>query len=52
MHKSFTAKPKHAARIYLYTAQSFTALTADPFSGARAIAAAQGFKGWRCSSGS
>ena len=45
MHKSFTAKPKHAARIYLYTAQTFTALTDDPFPGARAIAAAQGFKG-------
>jgi len=45
MHKSFTAKPKHAARIYLYTAQGFTALADDPFPGARAIAAAQGFRG-------
>ncbi|MDP1556977.1 MAG: leucyl aminopeptidase family protein [Hyphomonas sp.] len=45
MHKSFTAKPKHAARIYLYTAHSFTALADDPFPGARAIAAAQAFTG-------
>ena len=44
MHKSFTAEPEHAARIYLYTAQTFTALTDDPFPGARAIAAAQSFK--------
>ncbi len=45
MHKSFTAKPKHAARIYLCTAQSFAALADDPFPGARAIAAAQAFTG-------
>jgi len=45
MHKSFTAKPKHAARIYLYTARGFAALADDPFPGARAIAAAQAFTG-------
>ena len=45
MHKSFTAKPRHPARIYLYTAQSFTALADDPFPAARAIAAAQAFTG-------
>ena len=45
MHKSFTTKPKHAARVYLYTARSFADLKDDPFPGARAIAAAQGFTG-------
>lgn len=45
MHKSFTAKPKHAASVYLYTSAAFKALTADPFPSARAIAGAQGFTG-------
>lgn len=45
MHKSFTAKPKHAAQVYLYTAEAFKALGGDPFPGARAIARAQEFTG-------
>ena len=45
MHKSFTTDPSNAARVYLYTARSFAGLTTEPFTGAKAIAAAQGFTG-------
>ncbi|MEQ9504650.1 MAG: leucyl aminopeptidase family protein [Hyphomonas sp.] len=45
MHKSFTVKTRNAARVYLYTARSFAGLTAEPFTGAKAIAAAQAFTG-------
>lgn len=45
MHKSFTLQASNAARIYLFTTPAFAALEADPFPGARAIAAAQAFTG-------
>lgn len=45
MHKSFTNTPQHAAQIHLFTSGAFKGLTADPFPGARAIAAAQAFTG-------
>lgn len=45
MHKSFTTKPTKPARIYLCLARDFAALESDPFPGARAIAAGQGFTG-------
>ena len=45
MHKSFIAKPKHAARVYLFTSAGFKSLNDDPFPSARAIAGAQDFTG-------
>lgn len=45
MHKSFIAKPKHAARVHLFTSAGFKALQDDPFPSARAIASAQDFTG-------
>lgn len=45
MHKSFTASPKGAAGVFLYTSSDFSALKEDPFPSARAIAKGQGFTG-------
>ncbi len=45
MHRSFINAAASAIPVYLYTSTGFAALAADPFPQARAIAAAQGFKG-------
>lgn len=45
MHKTFIARPRSPAGVYLLTARSFADLKHDPFPDARAIAAAQGFTG-------
>ncbi len=45
MHKSFTTQAGASVRVWLYTADAFKSLENDPFPSARAIGAAQGFKG-------
>jgi leucyl aminopeptidase len=45
MHKSFTTQADASVRVWLYTADAFKSLESDPFPSARAIGAAQGFKG-------
>ncbi|MBD3769840.1 MAG: leucyl aminopeptidase family protein [Rhodobacterales bacterium] len=45
MHKSFTTQADASVRVWLYTADAFKSLENDPFPSARAIGAAQGFKG-------
>ena len=41
MHKSFTADPKGAVDVFLYTAAEFKLLENDPFPSARSIAEGQ-----------
>ena len=41
MHKSFTADPKGAVDVFLYTSKAFKSLENDPFPSARAIAEGQ-----------
>jgi len=45
MHKSFTADPKGAVDVFLYTSKAFKSLENDPFPSARAIAEGQAFPG-------
>ena len=45
MHKSFAARAEAPVQVWLYAAKDFKGLENDPFPGARAIAAAQGFTG-------
>lgn len=45
MHKSFTADPKGAVDVFLYTIAAFKKLENDPFPSARALAKAQDFTG-------
>jgi len=45
MHTSFISSATAPARVWLYTAAAFGALSADPFTAARAAAKAQGFTG-------
>jgi len=45
MHKSFTADPKGAVDVFLYTAAEFKLLENDPFPSARSIAEGQDFTG-------
>ena len=45
MHKSFTTQADASVRVWLYTTDAFKSLENDPFPSARAIGAAQGFKG-------
>lgn len=43
MHRAFTGQSDGAARVWIYTSDTFAKLEADPFDKARSIAAAQGF---------
>jgi len=45
MHKSFTADPKGAVDVFLYTSEAFKSLENDPFPNARAFAGGQAFTG-------
>ncbi len=45
MHKSFTADPKGAVDVFLYTTEAFKSLENDPFPNARAFAEGQAFTG-------
>ncbi|MEQ3650474.1 leucyl aminopeptidase family protein [Hyphomonas sp.] len=45
MHKSFTADPKGAVDVFLYTSEAFKSLENDPFPNARAFAEGQAFTG-------
>ena len=45
MHKSFTPKAAGSAKVHMFTSAGFEGLKGDPFPGAKALAAGQGFTG-------